>query len=318
MERRRFLTGLAALSTLPWLTSCKPPRPLAVGIHPWIGYESLYLARDFNWLPNNIELNYGETASDSLEGLISGKLDAACLTLDEMLRARADGLPLTVALVFDISAGADVVLTRPEIHSIHELAGKEIAVEDSAVGALVLNRMLNSAGLNIKDINIINFTTGTQLNLWESNEIDAIVTYEPTASQIQNRGANLLFDSRQMPDIILDVLAIRTDLSRNYHSTLKALVEAHFRGLEHINSNRQDASYRIAAHQGINISEVQKAFSGVLLPSLEANAEYLAEPHKRLLATAKTISRLLTENGFLKKEDSLVDLINSNYLPDRI
>lgn len=318
MERRLFLTGLGAVSVLPWLPSCKPSTPLSLGIHPWIGYEALYLARDFDWLPDEVQLSYGETATDSLQGLASGKLDAACLTLDEMLRVREQGLSLTAITVFDISAGADVVLARPEITKPLDLAGKRIGVENSATGALVLNRMLEAAGLDMSSVTRVTFSSGTQLDLWESSAIDAIVTYEPTASMIRNLGANLLYDSREMPDTILDVLAIRTDLPGGYHHVLKSLVASHFKGLAHINSNRQDATYRIAAHQGISIEEVKKAFSGVLLPSLEANREYLAPPHQRLLKTAANISRLLSQNGFLKKEDSLVDLINPSFLPESI
>jgi len=83
----------------------------------------------------------------------------------------------------------------------------------------------------------------------------------------------------------------------------------------HIQSNRQDASYCVSARQKISLKEVKTSFSGVILPSLEADKTYLAPPDRRLLTVAKDISTLLVQNDLLKEEDSLINLIDSSYLP---
>jgi NitT/TauT family transport system substrate-binding protein len=86
MNRRQFLQlSVAALPALG-LVGCSKSQPLKTGIHPWIGYESLYLADEFGWLPQTVELVKGQAASDSMTGLLAGELDAAALTLDEALR----------------------------------------------------------------------------------------------------------------------------------------------------------------------------------------------------------------------------------------
>lgn len=52
---KNFLTQALALIYPPlWLAACSPAKSLAVAVHPWIGYESLYLARDFGWLPAGV------------------------------------------------------------------------------------------------------------------------------------------------------------------------------------------------------------------------------------------------------------------------
>ena len=101
MKRRRFLArfgSLPALAAVPWLAACGPARPLAVGIHPWIGYETLHLAREFGGLPASVELAEGKTQGDSQSALKAGKIGAACLTLDEVLVARAAGRGLLDAV----------------------------------------------------------------------------------------------------------------------------------------------------------------------------------------------------------------------------
>lgn len=318
MNRRTFLAHLATFSSLvaaPWLSGCASSRPLVVGIHPWIGYETLNLAHEFNWLPDGVQLHDGKDQRDSLAALHAGQIDAACLTLDETLQSRAGGVPLTVALVFDVSAGADVVLAGPAIRNLADLAGKRLGLEQNAVGALVLGKLLDAAGLPASALMLVDLPMDRQLAAWQNGEVDAVITYEPTASRLLHKGAHKLFDSRQMPDTIFDVLAVRSDRAKDRRAVLDALVAAHFRGLAHLQTNRQDAIYRIAARQGISPDEVQQALAGVVLPSLAANREYLAARDGRLIRTAKMISTLMLQRGLLKREDTLDGLITSAWLP---
>ncbi|MDR9441043.1 MAG: ABC transporter substrate-binding protein, partial [Halomonas sp.] len=163
-----------------------------------------------------------------------GELDGAALTLDEVLKARAEGLPLAVILVFDDSVGADMVLARPQIATLADLSGARIAVERSAVGSLVLHKLLEAAGLTADQLEVVDLPPDRQLAVWRQGDIDAVVTYEPTASQLMREGARRLYDSSQFPDMILDVLAVRHDRLRWRTDALEALVLAHFRGLAHL------------------------------------------------------------------------------------
>jgi NitT/TauT family transport system substrate-binding protein len=149
----------------------------------------MFLARHEGWMPNK-EIVFLETtsATDSLNALAEGKVDGAALTLDEVLRARNKGIPLTVILVFDVSAGADVVLARPHIKSIRDLAGKRIGVEQSAIGALMLQKVTEASGQGTLKADIISTTPDMHLADWNKGKLDAIITYEPVATQIQANG----------------------------------------------------------------------------------------------------------------------------------
>lgn len=319
MNRRESFSCIAylsALAAMPWLSGCTQAQPLAVGIHPWIGYETLGLAREFHWLPAGAQVRDGKDASDTMAALNAGGLDAACLTLDEVLVARAMGVPLTAILVFDVSAGADMVLARPSIRNLTGLSGKRLGVEQSAVGGLVLERLLELAKLPAAALTLISLPVGQQqIEAWQNNEVDAVVTYEPTASKLLHLGARRLFDSRQMPDTIFDVFAVRADRAPGRKATLKALVAAHFRALAHLQTNREDAIYRIAAHQKISVNDARQALSGVVLPSLVANYEYLSGKKGKLIQAASEISRLMVRQGRLQRNDTFDSLLSPDWLP---
>jgi NitT/TauT family transport system substrate-binding protein len=241
--------------------------------------------------------------------------DAACLTLDEVLRARVAGIPLTVILVFDVSAGADMVLARPAIKTLKDLAGKRIGVEKSALGALIFEKILELSGLPASAITLVDLPPEQLLEAWRTGRIDAAIAYEPSATHLAREGAVRIFDSRQMPDTIFDVLAVRSDRITHNHEMLEHLLVAHFKALEHLQTNREDAMYRIAARQGISPEDVRQALSGVILPSLPTNRSYLVPADSHLMRAATMLSALMARRDLLVHEDTLQGLIHADILP---
>jgi NitT/TauT family transport system substrate-binding protein len=286
---------------------------MTLGIYPWIGYESLRLARAFDWLPADVQLVEGRNASDSLAGLRAGTLDAAALTLDEVLLARSQGVPLMAVLVFDISAGADVLVARPEISHLAALAGKRIAVEHSAVGELLLVEALAAAGMIMQDVTLLDIPPNLQLAAWREGRIDAAVTYAPNSKHLEQAGAIRLYDSRKCPDTIFDVLAVRQDRVWGHNTTLHALLDAHFQALKHMRTNRADAMHRIAAWQGGEAQDVQKALAGVALPSRSGN-QFLFAAGGKLAQVSQRLNNLMLARGLLPRLDSLKDLFQPHYL----
>lgn len=309
------LRWLAVASALLCLAACPRQSPLVVGVHPWIGYEPLYLAREFNWLPPTIQFRESRSASDSLALLKSGEAVAACITLDEMLRARAQGLPLSVAVVFDISAGADAVLARPEIKTPGDLAKKRIAFDKGALGALIFERLLEEARLPASAVVQVDLPPERQIEAWRKNEIDAVITYEPMASAFLREGAHTLLDSRRMPDTIIDVLAVRRDRPEAL-PLVRALVASHFRALNYLRANEQDALYRIAARQGSDPAEVRRMLTTVMMPSAIGNRAYLWGADSRLRLAAAKLSASMVRQGLLAHDDDLSDLILPDMLPN--
>ncbi|MEQ6887236.1 ABC transporter substrate-binding protein [Halomonas sp. CS7] len=317
MHRRDLLIAMAALAAAPLgLAGCSPGGPLAIGLHPWPGYEPLYLARAFGWLSDEVVLREGGNAGDSLAGLRRGELDGAALTLDEVLVARSEGIPLTVIAVCDDSVGADMVLARPGIASPRGLAGRRIAVEGTAVGNLVLSQFLAAAGLARDDLEVVDMAPNEQLAAWKTGTIEAAITYEPTASRLLREGAVRLFDSSQFPDVILDVLAVRRDRLRWRGGAVSALVAGHFRGLDHLRISPQDAMRRIGAWRGLGFDEVRASYAGLELPGPSGNLDYFG-PKGDLVRAARLLNEVMVANGQLIGPDDLEALSTPRYLPDR-
>jgi len=297
------------------VAACNKNHPLVVGVSPWIGYETIYLAQDLNWLPADIRLFETPDLSTTAQALRTGKIDAACMTLDEVLHLRSAGIPLTVVLVFDVSAGSDVVLARSTIHQLSDLKGKRIGVEPAALGALMLTKLLSAAELEPAEVSVVDCPPEKQVAAWQNDEVDVIITYGPTATILQRQGGVRIFDSRQVPDTIFDVLVVNSAHAEMHAAALEKLVAAHFRALAHLQTNRHDAIYRIAGHLGVTPQEVKQFLAGVMLPSLAANHEYLVRESGRITASSAELSDLMAQYGLLGDSDSLKNIVNPACLP---
>jgi NitT/TauT family transport system substrate-binding protein len=313
--RRRLLAGLGAGFLLPQLVSCAAPQaPLRVGSIVFPGYELLFLARELDLLdPQQVRLVELRANTDTLRALAAGELEAAALTVDELMSARADGVDLRAILVFDVSAGADVVLALPGV-TLKNLEGKRIGVEEGAVGGLMLSALLQAAGLRPSQILKVPMTLDNSDEVFRSGVVDAVVTAEPWWSSIEKLGGKLIFDSNAIPGRIVDVLAVRGDVLNQRREGLRHLVAAHFAALERFRAQPAVAGAYMAMRLRCMPDEVAQQFRGLELPDATANLKIL-RPGGTFDSTTQLLQRQMQEAGLLRASASLGDLAEASFLP---
>lgn len=321
MNRRAVLAGsLGVLSGLlggAGLAGCQASAaPLRVALNPWIGYALLFLARELGHLQESTaRLVEFPSNTASLLAMVNHSVSAAALTLDELLLAREGGLNLRAALVFDESCGADVVMVHPSIQRVSTLKGKRIAVESTAVGALMLSRLLEVAGLDATDLIKVPLTADQHVQAYTAGKVDAVITFEPMASRLRSAGAQQLLDSSRFPGLIVDVLAIGPEIDTSSEGHLRELVRGYFLALAHLQARPDDAARRLAPYQQLSAADVLEAFRGIRLPSAAENQRWLAGPQPQLRQSAETVGRLMHDARLLRAMPSLEGLCAPDYLP---
>ncbi|MDO9050918.1 MAG: ABC transporter substrate-binding protein [Methylotenera sp.] len=292
-------------------------KPIAVAAHVWPGYAPMFLAQDEGWLnAKQVRLVQTRNATASIQALINGEVDGAALTLDEVLKVRSMGLPVSVVMVFNVSAGADMLLADASIKNLPELKGKRIGYEPSSVGEVMLIKILQMAHLTKKEVLLVPINVDQHHQAWRNKQIDAIITYEPVATLLLTQGAHKLFDTRQAPNMVIDVLVLRKDaLNFRYATSIRHLISAHFRALRHLSHNPHDAAYRMAAHLGLGVQQVLGAYKGLQLPDAANNYRLLAADKQLFLNSAHSLATLMFEHQLIKQPNDLSSLIRDEYLP---
>lgn len=322
VNRRRFLfSSLTVMSAaiLPGfgLVSCTSTKPaIRIGSNIWPGYEFLFLARELKYLDENVvRMVELPSASVCLEALSAGTIEGACLTLDEVLTAQADGLKLKVVAVLDISMGADVLLAGSKNKTLQDLKGKKIGVEQSAVGAVMLHSALEKGGLKVSDIEIVHMNVNRHKEAYLKGQVDALVTFEPVVSQLAKTGSVKLFTSADIPGRIVDVIAVRPDVLETRPDAVKDLVAAHFKGLKKFQSDLNQVSPIMARRLKVKPEEVPQLYVDVELPDINANRKLLQGPLPELEKTALKLSEIMVSANLLPQNFNLTPIVDDRFLP---
>lgn len=319
-ERRALLAGGALACVMPLqLVGCADTvGPLRVAAQFWPGYESLFLARELGILEDSsVRLIEMPSSAEGVKALIARSVDAVAMTLDEMLSARAAGLPLQAVLVFDVSNGADAVLSIPAIRTLKDMAGRKVGVDASSVGALMLDAALRAAGLAPGDVKRVQIATNRQVEAFRSGEVEVLLTGEPMAGQLEREGAHRLFDSSAIPGLIVDVLAVGPATAQRHGRELRLVVAAHFAALAHMQRSPEDAARRMAPRLSVAASQVMSAFKGIELPDLEKNRFWLEGPDAHIERRALELQQLMLANRLLSKPPPAGPVADPRFLPRR-
>lgn len=315
-NRRRLLVA-TALGPLMLVGACGgPPALTRVGCVLWIGYDPLFLARELGMYdPTRLRLVEMPSNTTNLMLLAAGDVEAATLTLDECLLAREGGVDLRVILVCDYSDGGDVVMARPELARLEDLKSKRVGVEETAASALMLAKLLEHANLRPQDIEKVMLTSGHQVDAYRDGEVDAVVSWEPFATQLEAQGARRLFDSRAVPGLIVDVLAVRADALERAPDNLHELVAGYFRALDHLHGAPDDAIHRMAPRLGLDQQALRSALRGMRTLGLADNRAWLDGARPGLLAVVDTLSAALEAQGLLQGKADPHLLADPRFLP---
>ncbi len=313
---RIYFLGLLCL--IAGLSGCdiKPKKPLRVGTNVWIGYETLYLARNLGYLESTpIKLIELPSATDVSRAFRNHMLEVAALTLDETLSLLQTESDIRVILVMDISNGADTLIAQPGIDNLAKLKGKSVGVENTAVGAILLDGALSAARLRPADIKIIPVTADKHIQAFIDKKIDAVVCFEPVKQQLLSLGGQELFNSAQIPGRIIDILITREAIIQQRSNELKQLLSAYFKALQYLHKHPKKSAAIIAPRLNLNKQQVLPLYNQISIPDLKQNLIWLQRDHARLLSLSKQLTQLMLEKNLLYKEIDFSMLPDESLLP---
>lgn len=313
---RRELLRLAL--SAPWLgvAGCgRTTAPLVIATVPWGSFQFMAIAAEEGWVSPAVQLQRQRTSFDMMRGLREGRVDAATVSLDQTLQLVGEGLDLVVVLVADVSAGADVVLARPEITTLAELRGKRIGFERTALGHVMFAKLIEAAGLGPGDVEAVPMGTDHVTGWLTLQPLDAVVTYEPSQRRLEELGLVRLFDSRALPQTIVDVLTVTREAATTRRRAVESAVAGHFQALARWQTNPIDTGYRLAPLIDMPVEKVSEAFRGVDLPDVRSNRQLLSPPATELRHAARDIVAILRRAGLMHGAPAIDGLFDASYLP---
>ncbi|HXV26513.1 MAG TPA: phosphate ABC transporter substrate-binding/OmpA family protein [Candidatus Paceibacterota bacterium] len=229
-----------------------------------------------------------------------------------LLWATADSFPTeassmasfepTIVFQSDWSRGGDVIVSREGIGSMRDLRGKRVSVAFGTPSHTFLLRMLESAGMSVRDIQIVEVPSAIDsAAAFKAGQVEAAVVWSPDDEDcVQSvRGSKRLVSTKEAAYIIADVFYGKKGWVESHQEELKALVEGWLRGAAEVNTNpsAKAQAVRILA-EGLNQPEsfTEIAINNARLTTYGDNVNFFNLSGN---ATGVTGERLYMETGAL-------------------
>lgn len=292
--------------------------PLQVGVNLWVGWMPWWIVEQKGLLEKhkvNAKLKFFGVQSESMNALAAGHLDACSLATNDVISINREKSVASIVLLNDESSGADMLITRG-IKSGKELAGQKIAVEMGGVSHFFLAKILEKNGLTEKDVILTNMAAADAGAAFIAKGINAAVTWEPYASQAIKSGGTALFTSKDTPNMIVDVLAVRNEVMKQRPDDVKKLIEVWFEALKFVETNPDEAFEIMAKASDVSVPEFKEMWRGVKMYTLKDNLAAFgssAQPGP-YYKTVDDMSGFMVKQKLIERPVGSRSMLNANFL----
>lgn len=206
-----------------------------------IGYQDMVLPWRYAQETQAVEkatgykISYRKLASGAevTRALASGAIQIGEAGSSPFAAALSQGVPIQIFWVADNIHNAEALVARnsstgSNARTLADLRGKKIGipyVSTSHFHALVA---LQAAGLNAKDVKILNLRPPEILAAWERGDIDAAFVWDPVLARIKQTGQVLTTSGEiaaKTGKATFDALAVRTDFAKGHGEFLARFVK---------------------------------------------------------------------------------------------
>ncbi len=248
------LAGCAQRETAQAVGPVGPAAELRLGYLPnithapaLIGVANRYLQQELG--ATTLTTQTFNAGPEQVAALLGGSLDAGFIGSGPAINAFAKSNGEAVRLVAGSTSGGAQLVVSPGITSPTQLRGRIVATpqagntQDVALKKwLEENDLANGTGPDA--VTVQNIENPRTLDLFRSGEVAGGWLPEPWSSRLVDAGARVLVDERTLwPDgkFPTTVLIVRTQFLRDHPQTVEALLRAHQRSIDFLNTEQAEA-----------------------------------------------------------------------------
>jgi NitT/TauT family transport system substrate-binding protein len=330
--REQFLSFMKFLAFLVLVTlglqmgahAAAPAAPLKVAYSDWPGWVAWDIAVQKGWFKEagvDVEFVWFEYVP-SMDAYAAGKVDGVCMTNGDALVTGANGKPSKGILLNDFSNGNDMVVAKAGIKTVKDLKGKKIGVEVGFVDHLLLLKGLEAAGLQEKDVTLVNMPTGQTAQGLASGSVDAIAAWQPNSGQALKEvpGSTAIFTSANAPGLIYDLLYVSPESLSKRKADWKKVVQVWFRVVDFIKDDKNKAEYLkiMSARVGLKPEAYEPLMKGTQFLDAAGNKKHFAKGKElaSVYGSSQIVDDFNMKNAVYKKAQAVDAYLDGSLIAD--
>lgn len=290
-------------------------RQFTVAANIWPGAEGVLSARQaesFKDAPVSfVEFSWSAAVVGAFQKRV---VDAAVVSLDELLRLEAgDAQPLAL-LVLGVSKGSDAILARPGIAGVEGLRGRRVGVELHSAGHYLLARSLLRHRMSLADVEIVPLNLAETESAYLERDLDAVVTADPWRTRLLDKGAMRLDDSAGMGLEMSRVLVVRRGQEHEFRNETRRLITA---CLEHARGKgacwEKEGLAAVLRREGLSAAQWKSALSSIHTPDAKENVRLLSG---ELAEVLRLMASRMRADGSLARDVDVAALLNAEFVEE--
>ena len=197
-----------------------------------------------------------------IESFLNEEIQAIVISnIDAIAQLVRRDIESDVILITNDSSGNEAILLPEQTDTkVHSLPGKTFALVQYSTRHYLLDRYLIKNQVPFEEINIVNIAETAVLDAFKNRKIYGVVSRNPYLYKLtHNAAAKILFDSRQIPQEIFDLLVVRREALLDYPKFAQALLGTWFSVMDRLQGSRKGPTLdAMAALAGLTRQELDE------------------------------------------------------------
>ncbi|OAJ93450.1 ABC transporter substrate-binding protein [Vibrio bivalvicida] len=295
--------------------------PMTVARGYWPGTFWIEIADQKDWFEEaGLDVKLFDTHPDywgSLKAMVDGEIDNNNFTLFDLIQFNISGSDIVMVNISDNSMGVDAIVASPEVASITDLKGKAIGVDQGTYLEYILDVVLKRHGVSASDVIKVNVSGEEAASEFAKGKLDAIVTWEPIASQaIESRQGHKLFDTSEIPGISPSGLSFHRSFINERYADVQAFINVWHKTTQFIFDHPIEAYSIIANIYGVPLEDVQAFAQLNHIVDLRGNVTSFSygAGFQSLHGTARQINKFLIEQNVTQSQVDSMTFIDARFI----
>lgn len=301
-----MLSGCAA--------SARSAKEVHIAIQPSAAFIPLYVAKEKGWIeealePMGVTVKWEsfESGPPMNESLLAGDSDVGVIGDVPVANVCAPGNDVSLVAIAAQAADSYAILvpTDSPISSAEDLKGKSIATTFGSTAHNMVEKYLQTAGLSMDDVDLVNISTGDAASVLFGGQADAVSIWEPNVTRITSDGSvRILASGSECGLAGTNGIVARNEYAAANPEIITQILAQYKRAANEL-SDLDDATASLVAAE-LNVTEEQME---QMIPKFRYTVEITQED---ITALNDTI-RFLNDNKILRKDYDITESVDDSY-----
>ncbi|WP_312216156.1 putative urea ABC transporter substrate-binding protein [Pantoea vagans] len=251
---------------------------------------------------------------ESINQYTAGQFDGCTMTnMDALTIPAAGGIDSTALITGSYSDGNDGVVLKGENKKLSDLKGMSVYLPALSVSHYLLVRGLEKAGLQEKDVKVVNTSDADIVSAFGTSNVRAAVAWNPQLSVIKKTPQTTeVFSSSAVPGELIDMMVVNTDTLKDNPALGKALTGAWFEMMAKMQAGDTQALNGMAADSGTDLAGYKAQLKTTHLFWTPAETQtFVSSPE--LAKTMQRVAAFSFDKGLLGEGAQSADFIGMRF-----